>query len=268
MTLKELKEKDPFWKVVEIMAILRGEGGCPWDREQTRESLKPYLIEETYEVLEAIDQGDPEKLKEELGDLLLQVVFHAQMAREQGEFDISQVLEGLAEKLIRRHPHVFGQTQVKDSQEVLENWEVIKGKEKNHQSALSGVPPHLPALLQAMRIQEKAARVGFDWSEVKEVWEKVDEEWKEFKDACQRGDREAMAWELGDLFFALVNLARFLGLDPEDALRQCNRRFMERFSHIENRLKEKGLSFQSVNLEIMDAFWEEAKSSEKRRDES
>ncbi len=264
--MKEVKEKDPFWRVVEIMAILRGEGGCPWDREQTRESLKPYLIEETYEVLEAIDQGDPEKLKEELGDLLLQVVFHAQLAREQGEFDISQVLEVLADKLIRRHPHVFGRTRVKDSQEVLENWEAIKEKEKNHGSALSGVPPHLPALLQAMRIQEKAARVGFDWPRVEEVWDKVEEEWREFREACKKGDKGAMAWELGDLLFALVNLARFLGLDPEDALRQCNKRFMERFSHIEKSLRDKGLTFQDVDLDTMDALWDEAKEMEKDGD--
>ncbi len=262
--MKEVKEKDPFWKVVEIMDILRGEGGCPWDREQTRESLKPYLIEEAYEVLEAIDQGDPEKLKEELGDLLLQVVFHAQIARERGEFDISQVLEDLAEKLIRRHPHVFGEKRVKDAREVLENWEVIKGKEKNHASALSGVPPHLPALLQAMRIQEKASRVGFDWSKVEDVWDKVEEEWREFKEACRKGNKEAMAWELGDLLFALVNLARFLGLDPEDSLRQCNKRFTERFCHIEKSLMDRGLTFQDVDLETMDSLWEEAKEMESK----
>ena len=257
-----MKERDPFWRVVEIMEILRGEGGCPWDREQTRESLKPYLVEETYEVLEAIDQGDPEKLKEELGDLLLQVVFHAQLAKESGEFDISQVLKALAEKLIRRHPHVFGEARVKDSQEVLENWEAIKGREKNHRSTLSGVPPHLPALLQALRIQEKAARVGFDWSRVEEVWEKVREEWREFEGAYERGDREAMVWELGDLLFALVNLARFLGIDPEDALRRCNKRFMDRFSHIEERLRAQGLTPQEVDLETLDRYWEDAKRRE------
>lgn len=207
--------------------------------------------------------GEPEKLKEELGDLLLQIVFHAQIARERGEFDISQVLEDLANKLIRRHPHVFGETRVKDSQEVLEKWEAIKGREKNHSSALSGVPSFLPALLQALRVQEKAARVGFDWSRIEEVWGKVEEEWGEFKEACKRGEREAMAWELGDLLFALVNLARFLGLDPEDALRQCNKRFMERFNHIEERLRAQGLSPHQVDLETLDRYWEEAKKGEK-----
>ena len=258
-----MRERDPFWRVVEIMEILRGEGGCPWDREQTRESLKPYLIEEAYEVLEAIDEGEPEKLKEELGDLLLQIVFHAQIARERDEFGISQVLESLADKLIRRHPHVFGEIRVRDSQEVLENWESIKGREKNRSSALSGVPPFLPALLQALRIQEKAARVGFDWSKVEEVWDKVEEEWREFREACKKGDKKAMAWELGDLLFALVNLSRFLGLDPEDALRQCNKRFMERFNHIEERLRAKGLSPHQVDLETLDRYWEEAKKTEK-----
>ncbi len=261
--MKELKEKDPFWRVVEIMSVLRGEGGCPWDREQTRDSLKPYLIEEAYEVVDAIDDGDPDKLKEELGDLLLQIVFHAQIAKEGGEFDITHVLEVLAQKLIRRHPHVFGEVTVRDAQEVLENWEAIKGREENHRSALSGVPPYLPALLQAMRIQEKAARVGFDWSRVEPVWEKVEEEFREFKEACRKGDKEGMAWEMGDLLFALVNLARFLGVDPEDALRQCNKRFIKRFSYVEERLRQEGRLPQDADLETMDRYWEEAKGSDR-----
>jgi len=187
------RAKDPFWRVVGIMETLRGEGGCPWDREQTAESLKPYLIEETYEVIEAIETGDPESLEEELGDLLLQVIFHAILAREKGEFDIFSVLENLAEKLIRRHPHVFGDVKdVQNSEDVVKHWEAIKGGEKNHSSVLSGVPRALPALLQARRIQEKAKRVGFDWSNVAPVWEKVKEEWGEFEEACEKGDKSGM----------------------------------------------------------------------------
>jgi len=257
-----MEEMDPFWRVVKIMEILRGEGGCPWDREQTRESLKPYLIEEAYEVLEAIDEQDPEKLKEELGDLLLQVVFHAQIAKEKGEFDISQVLQTLAEKLIRRHPHVFGEAKVENAQEVLENWEAIKEREEGHSFTLEGVPSSLPALLQARRIQDKASRVGFDWSQIESVWEKVAEEWGELKDACAKGDRDAMRRELGDLLFGIVNLSRFLGIDAEDALRQCNKRFINRFSYVEKRLREQGLTPQEADLETMDRYWEEAKRLE------
>jgi len=257
-----MEERDPFWRVVKIMEILRGEGGCPWDREQTRESLKPYLIEEAYEVLEAIDEKDPEKLKEELGDLLLQIIFHAQMAKEKGEFDVSQVLQTLAEKLIRRHPHVFGEAMVENAQEVLENWEVIKEQEEGHSSTLGGVPSSLPALLQARRIQDKASRVGFDWSQVEPVWDKVAEEWGEFKDACAQGDRDAMFRELGDLLFAIVNLSRFLGMDAEDALKQCNKRFINRFSYVEKRLREQGQTPQETDLETMDRYWEEAKRLE------
>ncbi len=257
-----MEEKDPFWRVVKIMEILRGEGGCPWDREQTKESLKPYLIEEAYEVLEAIDGKDPEALKEELGDLLLQIVFHAQIAKERGEFDMSQVLQFLAEKLIRRHPHVFGEAMVRNAQEVLENWEVIKEQEEGHSSTLGGVPSSLPALLQARRIQDKASRVGFDWSQVEPVWDKVAEEWKEFKEACTQGERDAMFRELGDLLFAIVNLSRFLEIDAEDALKQCNKRFINRFSYVEKRLREQGQTPQGTDLETMDRYWEEAKRLE------
>jgi len=258
------RAKDPFWRVVGIMETLRGEGGCPWDREQTAESLKPYLIEETYEVIEAIETGDPESLEEELGDLLLQVIFHAILAREKGEFDISSVLENLAEKLMGRHPHVFGDVKdVQNSEDVVKHWEAIKGGEKNHSSVLSGVPRALPALLQARRIQEKAKRVGFDWSNVAPVWEKVKEEWGEFEEACEKGDKSGMTREFGDLLFALVNLSRFLGIDAEDALRQCNFRFIDRFSHMERSLKEKGVDLDKVGLDVMDKYWEEAKKLEK-----
>ena len=250
----------PFDRLVEIMHRLRRE--CPWDRKQTRESLKPYLIEEAYEVLDAIESGDVEKLKEELGDLMLQVVFHAEIAREKGEFDIYQVIEFLCNKLIYRHPHVFGDLKVKDAEEVLKNWEKLKQKEKNHQgSVLDGVPKELPALIQAFRLQEKAAKVGFDWERTEDVKAKVEEEWEELKEAMETGDKERIEEELGDLLFAIANLARFLGVDPESALRKCNSRFKERFGFIERRLREEGKRPEDVSLEYMDRLWEEAKEA-------
>ncbi len=247
-----------FDRLVEIMARLRKE--CPWDRKQTRESLRPYLIEEAYEVLEAIDENDPEKLKEELGDLLLQVVFHAEIAREKGEFDINDVIDFLCNKLIYRHPHVFGDVKVKDAEEVLENWEKLKKKEKNHKdSVLSGVPRELPALLQAFRLQEKASKVGFDWDNVDGVIDKMKEELSELIEAVNSGDREKIEHEMGDLLFAVANLGRFVGVDPENALRKCNARFKERFQYIEKKLSEEGKSPSDVSLEYMDKLWEEAK---------
>lgn len=259
-----MKKEDSFWRVVKIMERLRGKEGCPWDREQTHHSLKPYLIEEAYEVLEAIEQDDPAKLREELGDLLLQVVFHAEIAQEDGEFDISDVLEGLAEKLVRRHPHVFGETRVETPQQVIEKWEAIKGQERDgKRSALSGIPESLPALFQARRLQEKASRVGFDWQEIAPVWEKVSEEWEELRQACVRGDKDGIAREFGDILFALVNLSRFLGIDAEEALKSCNKRFRERFQYIEERLRKDGLEPSKVDLETMDRYWEESKRRDK-----
>ncbi len=251
-------EKHPFDRLVEIMHELRNK--CPWDKKQTRESLKPYLIEEAYEVLDAIDSGDPDKLKEELGDLMLQVVFHSEIAKERGEFDIYDVIDFLCNKLVWRHPHVFGDVKVKDAEEVLKNWEKLKQKEKNHAgSVLDGVPRQLPALVQAFRLQEKASKVGFDWEKTEDVRAKVEEEWGELLRAAESGNREAVEHELGDLLFAIANLARFLGVDPEDALRKCNMRFKERFSFIEERLREEGKSPEEVDLAHMDRLWEEAK---------
>ncbi len=248
----------PFDRLVDIMHQLRQK--CPWDRKQTRESLKPYLIEEAYEVLDAIESGDPEKLKEELGDLLLQVVFHAEIAKERGEFDIYQVIEFLCNKLIYRHPHVFGDVKVKDAEEVLRNWEKLKKKEKNHRgSVLDGVPKDLPALIQAFRLQEKASKVGFDWESVEGVKAKVEEEWQELLKAMEKGDPKAIEMELGDLLFAIANMARFLNVDPESALRMCNARFKERFSFIERELQKEGKSPEDVSLEHLDRLWEEAK---------
>jgi len=250
-------QKDPFWRVVEIMQTLRGEKGCPWDKKQTHRSLKPYLIEETYEVLEAIDESDPNKLKEELGDLLLQVIFHAQIAKEEKRFEISDVLKTLAEKLIRRHPHVFGDEKAATAQDVIKKWEAIKEKEKP--STLSGVPKSLPALIQARRLQEKASRVGFDWQKIAPVWEKVYEELNELKEACEKKDKNRICQELGDTLFALVNLSRFLEVDAEECLRLCNFRFKERFEYIEQKLKEKGLKPSDVELDTLDKYWEESK---------
>jgi tetrapyrrole methylase family protein/MazG family protein len=252
-----------FGELVQIMARLRGEGGCPWDREQTHESIKPYLTEETYEVLEAIDDGDPEKLREELGDLLLQVVFHARMAEETGAFDLRHVIAGIAEKLRRRHPHVFGTGKADTAQEVLFNWEQIKQRERREAhgsaSALDGVPRELPALLRAHRLQEKASRVGFDWKEVREVYGKVEEELAELRAAMESREPLRAEAELGDLLFALVNLSRFIAVNPEEALRKTIARFIARFRYIEQSLADQGTSLRDASLAQMDALWSEAK---------
>lgn len=257
------RESGPaFQRLVEIMATLRAPGGCPWDREQTRESLKPFLIEEAYEVLEALDQGDRQRLLEELGDLLLQVVFHAQVASEQGEFTITDVLQAISEKLVRRHPHVFGETKAESAEEVLHTWERLKQEERGgveKASALDGVPTTLPALLRAQRLQDKAARVGFDWGETAAVIQKVEEELTELKAAMGRGV-EATEEELGDLLFSVVNLARFLHLNAEEALRKCIEKFISRFRHIEAVAAQRGKSLEESSLEELDLLWQEAKA--------
>jgi len=254
-----------FERLMELMRRLRSPGGCPWDAEQTHESLKRYLLEETYEVMEAIDSGSPVLLREELGDLLLQSVFHAVIAEEKGDFTMEQVLQVLCDKLIRRHPHVFAGLMVNDIDQLVENWERIKKSEKGDEkrSALSGVPSHLPALLRAQKITEKAARVGFDWVHVDPVFAKVLEELKELEETLFSGDQERMEAELGDLLFAIVNLGRFLSLNPEDALRKTIARFMKRFSHVENSLHSRGRGLQDASLEEMDELWEEAKKVER-----
>jgi len=254
-----------FDELVDIMALLRSERGCPWDREQTHESIRPYLIEEVYEVLRAIDDRDDEELKAELGDLLLQIVFHAQIAKEEGRFDIEDVIRTNIEKLKRRHPHVFGRTAVSGTEEVLENWERIKGEERGNDkpaSALDGVPRELPALLRAQRVQEKASMVGFDWERAEDVMGKVDEEFRELKEACRSGDPGRIADEMGDFLFSLVNLSRFLGVWPEDALRGTVDRFERRFRFIESELAKSGKSPREATLQEMDALWEKAKEIE------
>jgi len=254
-----------FERIVIIMRRLRGPGGCPWDAEQTHDTLKRYLLEETYEVIEAIDSGSDEHLKEELGDLLLQPVFHAAIAEERGSFTMDDVLNTLADKLIRRHPHVFGDIEIKDSQAQIENWEKIKKQEKGDErrSALAGVPPHLPALLKAQKVTEKASRVGFDWEHVDQVMAKVIEELHEFEEALASGDQQHTEAELGDLLFAIANLGRFLALDTEEALRKTISRFQRRFSHIEDQMHNRGINLHDATLAEMDALWEEAKQIER-----
>jgi len=254
-----------FERLMEIMRQLRAPGGCPWDAEQSHDSLKRYLLEEAYEVIEAIDSKDHAHLKEELGDLLLQPVFHAVIAEEKGDFTMDDVLDAINEKLIRRHPHVFGGERIENSQAQVQNWEKIKQQEKGVQrkSALSGVPPGLPALMQAQKITEKAARVGFDWEQTDQVYAKVMEELHEFEEAMLAGDQQEMESELGDLLFAIVNLGRFLSIDPEEALRKTIQRFTNRFSHVEESLHAQGVAMKSATLAEMDLLWEEAKRMEK-----
>ncbi|HEX5646177.1 MAG TPA: nucleoside triphosphate pyrophosphohydrolase [Nitrospira sp.] len=270
-----------FTKLVEIMAALRAQNGCPWDRKQTHESLKPYLLEETYEVLETIDQGDTAKLQEELGDVLLQVIFHGQIAAESGTFTVDDVMETLAEKLIRRHPHVFGTDSgaapLANGEQVLSQWELIKQAERNAagntQSALDGVPKTLPALLRAYQTQARAARVGFDWPHnaagLEQIFGKVAEEVAEMKEALaqagaegspeQTGGQTAIEAELGDILFSLVNLARFVKVNPEDALRRSTNRFIDRFHLVESQAAAQGRSLTDLTLAEMDLLWEEAK---------
>ena len=257
--------KNLFEELVDVIATLRSENGCPWDREQTHETLKPTLIEETYETLEAIDAGDPEKLKEELGDVLMNIMLQAQIAAEHKDFDIDGVIETLTEKLVRRHPHVFGDVNVEDSAEVVKNWEAIKRQEAGYEdrkSVLDGIPSALPTLLRAQKIQNRAARVGFDWDELKDVVAKVEEELEEVKVSINADEPEATAMELGDLLFAIVNLCRFMEIQAEESLRQANRKFTERFKWMEAELERRGTNFEAQDLESLDAIWEEAKKAE------
>jgi nucleoside triphosphate diphosphatase len=251
-----------FTRLVEIMATLRGPTGCPWDREQTPDTLKPYLIEETYEVLEALEAKDLHAFKEELGDLLLQIVFHAQLMAEAGTFTVDDVAQAIADKLVRRHPHVFGDVKVKNADEVVQNWAKIKAQEKvgkADRSVLAGVPHGAPALIQAQRLGEKAARVGFDWTSAAEVFTKVEEETHELADTLSSQDAERQEHELGDLLFALTSLARHLNLDAETALRKAGKRFSTRFRYIETQLLESGEDIHRTSLSRLEELWQEAK---------
>ncbi|MBC6973679.1 nucleoside triphosphate pyrophosphohydrolase [Bacillus sp. Xin] len=248
----------------EIIAELRGPNGCPWDKKQTHQSLKKYLIEEAYEVLEAIDEEDDDHLIEELGDVLLQVMLHAQIGEDEGWFSIDDIIRTLAEKMVRRHPHVFGDIDVENAEEVVSNWEEIKKQEKGHvkESVLIGIPKSLPQLLRAYEIQKKAGTVGFDWDDVQPMMEKVFEELKEFEQEVTKMDKEKMLGELGDLLFAFVNVARYHKLNPEEALHKTNEKFMSRFIFMEAKVAEMNKEMQELTLEQMDALWEEAKRIE------
>ena len=257
-----------FGELLAVMAQLRGENGCPWDKEQTHSSLKPCLLEETYELLDALDGGDPKKLCEELGDVLLQVVFHSQIAGEEGRFTAEDVITQLTDKLVRRHPYVFaGEPLPEDTASVLKQRLQIKAKEKQGseaKSALGNVPKAMPALARAQRITERASHLGFDWPTVEPVWEKVDEEIRELKAAALSGDQSRTGEELGDLLLSLVNLSRFLDLQAEEVLARTIDRFTRRFNHIESKLREANRSLDQASLQEMDALWDEAKELERK----
>jgi MazG family protein len=291
-----------FERAVSIMARLRGPGGCPWDREQTFDSIKPYTLEETYEVLEAIDNRDWDELPGELGDLLLQVLFYAQMAKDQGTFSINEVLDRLSDKLVDRHPHVFGDVKAETSSEVLRNWEALKAEEKKKrleagggksaqkdekpESVLAGISAAMPALLEAHKLSSRASRVGFDWPNVQGLFEKLREETEELQEQLKEFPapgprppgqgvagagrpqidedlRDRLEGELGDLFFVLVNIARYLSLDPESALKKTNRKFKRRFQWMEDHLQASGRSPQEASMEELESLWQRAKAQEK-----
>lgn len=261
-------------RLVEIMRRLRAPDGCPWDREQDLRSLRPYLVEECYEVLDEMDRvaygGDWSHLASELGDLLFQIVFHAQLAQERGAFDMAAVCTAIADKIERRHPHVFGDRGPATAPQVLQNWAKLKAEERRlahgHQgSVLDGVPSGAPALQRAERLTEKASRIGFDWPDLAGVRAKVDEELRELDEAIASKDRDAIEHELGDVLFALANVGRHLNSPPEDAARQANQRFTERFHEVERRLEEQGVPFGEATLAQLDALWDEAKAKEKAR---
>ncbi|OGL43270.1 MAG: nucleoside triphosphate pyrophosphohydrolase [Candidatus Schekmanbacteria bacterium GWA2_38_11] len=262
--LDKLNTHGQFEKIVKIIEILRGPDGCPWDKEQTRDSLKTYLIEEVHEVIEAIEEKNPKLLMEELGDLLFQVLFHIELAREEKVFTVNDVLEFVYEKMVRRHPHVFEERNVKNSKEVLLQWEDIKRREKkDKKSSLERIPKTLPALLYALRLQDKASRVGFDWKSVEEVYEKLKEEISEFHKAFASGIKEELEEEIGDLFFTLVNISRFLAINPEEALKKSSKKFISRFQFIEREVGKSGKNIESFSLDELEKLWEKAKFKER-----
>ncbi len=256
----EVKEKYTIEDLLQIMHRLRRE--CPWDARQTHDSLRPFLLEEAYEVLETIDQKNWSKLAEELGDLLLQVVFHSEIAAEKNNFDFSDVVDQISKKLIARHPHVFGDKTIETAEKVQQNWEHSKIQNEGRDSLLSGVPTIAPALLQAQRLQEKAATVGFDWPDLSPVFEKVNEELKELKEAVSSNNQQQIENEFGDLLFALVNLGRFLNVTAEDALRRTNQKFIRRFQYIEQQYGQNPTAMKQASLQELDKHWEQAKKNE------
>lgn len=257
--MKDMEEKlKAFEELLKIMDRLREQ--CPWDREQTMESLRNLTIEETYELADAIMDQDMEEIRKELGDLILHIVFYARIGSEKGAFDIADVIRGINRKLVFRHPHVFGERKVKDAGEVIKNWEEIKKKEGNR-SVLSGVPVSLPAMIKSHRIQDKARAVGFDWQQREEVWDKVIEELHEVRQELSGGrSKEKMEEEIGDLLFSIINAARLYAIEPETALEKTNRKFIRRFSYLEEKASQSGRSLKEMTLEEMEQIWQEAKS--------
>ena len=252
-----------FKKLTEIVDILMGKNGCPWDKVQTRESLKPYLVEETYETLEALDGNNPEEIKEELGDLLYQILFHAKISENKNEFNIDDVIESISNKMVHRHPHVFKEKNLETPDQVVTQWEEIKTKEKSkigRKSVLDGIPSYLPSLQRSQKLQKKAAKQGFDWDEINSVLDKLDEEVAEFKNAVQSGKKKDMKEELGDILFVLVNIAKFNKIDAEEALRSTNNKFIKRFQHIEAEVAKRGKTLKEPPLEELEQYWQDAKS--------
>lgn len=257
-----IKEKYDFGDLVEIMRILRADNGCPWDIEQTHDTLKKYLLEESYEVMDAIDKKVPAHLCEELGDLLLQIIFHAKIASDNKEFDIFDVIDGISRKMVSRHIHVFGDGVCSTANDVVEIWEKLKKKEKGnktHTDVLSSIPANLPALIRAYKVQQKAALVGFDWNNIDDVFNKIHEEIDELKEVFKSDKKEEIAEELGDSMFALVNLARFLDIHPEFALTSTTEKFIRRFGYIEEKATQIGKKLEDMTLAEMDVYWNEAK---------
>lgn len=248
----------------DVVRVLRELGGCPWDQAQTHSSLRTYLLEEVYETLDAIDNQDMANLREELGDVLLQIVFHARLAEERGEFTVQDVIDDVSQKMIGRHPHVFQKANALELGQSLLSWEELKAKEKGHlrKKVLDGIPKGLPALMRAQKLQGKAAKVGFDWDSVDPCWDKVYEEIDEFKEAINKNDRENMEKEGGDVLFALLNLFRWFKISGENALNRTNTKFYRRFAHVEDRVNQSGRPWESFSLDELDAFWDEAKLHE------
>ncbi|MCU0821542.1 MAG: nucleoside triphosphate pyrophosphohydrolase [Spirochaetes bacterium] len=257
---KYLKETRPLYALMELASVLRGKKGCPWDRAQTSDTLKPYLIEEAYEAFDAIENRDNDNLREELGDLLYQIYAHSVIAEEEGLFTIDDVAESIIKKMIFRHPHVFGDEKLDSKEEVIDKWEILKKKEKKAKdSVLDGVPVHLPALLKAYRIQQKASKAGFDWDKISDVRLKLDEEIDEFKKALDENDQEKISEEIGDLLFTIVNISRFVKVNPEEALSKTIKKFIKRFSFIEKELKTAGKNFMDMTMNELDEIWDRAK---------
>lgn len=258
----EFKENYNIDDLLEVIRVLRQPGGCPWDREQTHKSIRKDLLEETYEVIEAINKEDTELLKEELGDLLMQVVFHSQIETEQGSFVFDDVCDGICKKMIIRHPHVFADDNAETSAEVLVKWDAIKKKTKNQQtqsSVIDSIPREFPALMRAQKVQKKAADVGFDWDDISGAFDKVCEETQEVREALESGDKEAVLDEIGDLFFACVNVSRFAKVDSEEALTHATDKFAKRFRIVEALAAERGIDMNTASIEVLDELWDEAK---------